>query len=99
MDLDFTFKAPLWLYSGEKAQWHFITLPPEAADEIKFFIPAKSGFGSIRVTAQIGTSKWKTSIFPDKASASYLLPVKKDVRTEQGLSTGDMASVNITILL
>ncbi len=38
MDLTFTFKTQLWLYSG-KGAWHFVTLLEAAAAEIKFFTP------------------------------------------------------------
>lgn len=98
MDLDFTFDAELWLYTGP-TQWHFITLPVEVADEIKFFIKSRNGFGSIRVTASIGDTKWKTSIFPYSEVNSFILPIKKDVRIQQNVHLGDTATINIYIPL
>ena len=99
MDLDFTFDAPLWIYPLGTTQWHFITLPVEAADEIKFFITSRNGFGSVRVTATIGDSTWKTSIFPYKDANSFILPVKKDIRTRQGFHAGDTATINLYVPL
>jgi len=96
MDLDFTFDAELWLYSGP-TQWHFITLPVDIADEIKFFIKSRNGFGSIRLSATVGTTKWKTSIFPYKEANSFIMPMKKDVRVREGLHLGGVATVNIYI--
>lgn len=98
MDLDFTFDAKLWLYSGP-TQWHFITLPVPVADEIKFFIKSRNGFGSVRVTATIGETKWKTSIFPYKEENSFILPIKKDVRVKENVHLDDQATINLYIPL
>jgi len=95
-DLRFEFSAPLWLYSG-KGAWHFVTLPPDAAREIKFFNASAKGFMPIAVTATIGKTTWKTSVFPDRKSGSYLLAVKADVRKEEHISAGQEVSVRIKL--
>ena len=95
-DLKLQFIAPLWVYSGPTA-WHFITLPQEDAEQIKFFVKTPNGFGSVRVRAQIGESVWKTSIFPDRSSNSYLLPIKAEIRKRESLSEGDRVQVSLTI--
>lgn len=41
------------------------------------------GWGSLPVMATIGKTSWKTSIFPDKKSESYLLPLKAEVRKKE----------------
>ena len=93
----YTFRAELWLYPGE-AGWHFITLPLDVADEIRETTALlRKGFGSVRVTAEIGGHAWQTSLFPDAKSGSYLLPVKKAVRTAARLSTGDEVEVRVTV--
>lgn len=92
-------KAELWLYQGEAA-WHFLTLPTKDAEIIKErFAGMKRGWGSLPVTATIGTSSWKTSIFPDKKSGSYLLPVKADVRKKEHLETGELIRFSIEVRL
>ncbi len=48
------------------------------------WLDGKPGFGSIRVTARIGETAWATSVFPDKASGGWVLPVKKAVRVGGG---------------
>jgi hypothetical protein len=45
------------------------------------------------VRARIGESRWETSVFADKASGCYLLPVKATVRKAEGISTGDKIGV------
>lgn len=97
--LDFSFNAPLWLWKPG-ASWHFITVPEEPSAAIRSFAPeAKRGFGSVRVKVRIGETSWRTSVFPDKKSGQYLLPVKKSVRTAEGLSVDQMASVYLEILM
>ena len=91
-DIQFEFEAKLWLYTAAKASWHFVTVPKNIPDQIRFFVGrAAPGFGSVRVTVLVGNTKWKTSIFPDKASGCYFLPVKADVRKSENLHLGDVA--------
>jgi len=96
-DETFDFKAELWVWKGDTA-WHFLTLPQELSAKIKFFsAQPKRGFGSVRVEVRIGTSTWKTSIFPSKTSKAYILPVKADVRRAEKMSVGKAANVRLRI--
>jgi hypothetical protein len=47
----------------------------------------------------IGSSRWRTSIFPDKQRATYVLPVKKAVRAAEGLAHGVTADVELVVVL
>jgi Domain of unknown function (DUF1905) len=97
-DLAFTFSAPLWLWQAPAATaWHFITLPDDIAAEIRFFKTGAPGFRQVRVTAAIGTTSWKTSIFPDKKSGSFLLPIKAEVRKAQNLRIGEKILVKLSV--
>lgn len=97
--LDFTFRAPLWLWK-EGATWHFITVPEEPSAAIKSFAPeAKRGFGSVRMSVKIGQTTWRTSVFPSRETGGYILPIKKAVRTAEGLNVGDTAKVTLEILM
>ena len=58
----------------------------------------RHGFGSIRVKAAIGESKWATSIFPDSTNACYVLPVKKAIRKAEGVEAGDTARVALELI-
>ena len=57
----------------------------------------KAGFSSIRVTVTLGKSKWKTSIFPDKHSGAYVLPLKKQIRRAENIDAGDTVSFTLEI--
>lgn len=95
--MEWDFNAELWLWKSDAA-WHFITLPPDVADEIEDMPMNRGGFGSLRVEVTIGSSTWRTSIFPSKEHASFVLPIKKQVRQAQGLSVGDPCSVHLALV-
>lgn len=97
MALRYTFTARLWLYPGE-AGWHFLTVPEEVAAEVREDTLAfRRGFGSVKITATISGHRWSTSLFPDSRSGSYLLPVKKAIRTAAGIEAGDQVSVDVEV--
>jgi hypothetical protein len=92
-----TFTAVLWVHDGP-AGWHFLTLPPEVADDVRELGAAvRGGFGSVRVTATVGGTAWQTSVFPDAGSGSFVLPVKKPVRASEGLRAGDRVRVELAV--
>ncbi|MCV0425848.1 MAG: DUF1905 domain-containing protein [Roseibium sp.] len=93
------FSGDLWLSPGPGG-WTFITLPKECADQIRFLTGSRKGkaWGMIKVKARIGSSAWQTTIWPDKASGSFLLPVKTAVRKAEKISSGDRADVVLTVM-
>jgi hypothetical protein len=91
------FKAKVWLYTGQGA-WHFITLPKSLSQNIKVIcFDRKSAWGSIRVLAKIGSTSWKTSLFPDTKAGAYLMPIKLSVRKQQKIAAGSLVAVTIGI--
>ena len=103
----YTLKAPLWLWTTDKApaSWHFITIDGEVAEAIRETAimrrlegGPKRGFGSIKVNATIGHTKWATSIFPAKDVGGWLLPVKASVRKAERLVRGDVALVTLDLV-
>lgn len=91
------FVGDLWEYPGD-APWVFVTLPTDLADDVADRVRTGPGFGSVRVAARIGATEWSTSLFPDSRSASYLLPVKRAVRTAEGLEIGDEVGVSLHVV-
>lgn len=89
----------VWLWQGAApASWHFVTIEKKEADIIKsdWHWPRK-GFGSIPVQVKIGSTSWKTSVFPEKGG-SYLLPLKRLVRDQENIKVGDTIKLKITVL-
>jgi hypothetical protein len=73
----------------------WVALTGEAADAVaahelvrRLESGRRRGFGSVKVVAQIGGSRWQTSLFPQK-TGGWFLPVKKPVRLAEGLEFGD----------
>ncbi len=96
--MNYKFKETMWIYPGPAA-WHFINVPIKHTKQIKnTFGHLARGFGSLPVNVNIGTSSWKTSIFPDNKNQTYLLPIKVSVRKKEGLKAGQKITINITIL-
>lgn len=94
---EFTFKAKVWVYAGQAA-WHFVSVPKKESTRIKaLFGGLQRGFGSFPVTVAIGKTSWRTSIFPDSKTGTYLLPVKSDVRKKESLSEGKTCTVVLSV--
>lgn len=91
----FKFKAKVWLYQGPTT-WYFVTLPKAESEQIRFHGAEKmAGWGSVRMHVTIGKTKWDTSVFPEKKSGCYILPLKAAVRKAEDIEEND----TITILL
>lgn len=97
MNLPIKFTAKVWVYPGDKASWYFVTLPNDTASDIKEITTPKPGFGSIKVIAGIGKTRWSTSIFPDSNTKSFLLPIRKEVRIKNSIVRDQIVAVNILI--
>ena len=97
MDLEFYFAGEVWKYQG-KAAWFFVTLPQDEAKSVRFFHERRVGFGTIRVNVTIGQTSWKTSLFPDKKSGSFLLPIKASVRSKHSIDAGTFVSVRLRVI-
>jgi hypothetical protein len=90
-------RTKVWLYPG-MAGWHFVSIPKAQSAKIKALFGAmKRGWGSLPVVATIGKTSWKTSIFPDKKTGTYLLPLKSDVRKKEKISVGDLVILGLDI--
>ncbi|NMD55162.1 MULTISPECIES: DUF1905 domain-containing protein [Tsukamurella] len=92
-----TFRAEIWL-SEVFAACRFVSLPNHLADEIDDTVDrSKPGFGSVRVSVTIGGTSWDTSVFPDAARRTYVLPLKKAVRIAEGVDIGDTVDVDLAV--
>jgi hypothetical protein len=92
------FSAKVWLYPGETASWHFVSVPKVLSAQLKKkYGGSARGWGSLPVEVRIGKTTWTTSIFPDSKSGTYLLPVKASVRRTEDLYDGDSTEVRIAV--
>lgn len=96
-----THTGPLWRWSGaNNGSWHFLTIDGAAGEALSATALMRRlegmgrGFGSLKVRATIGDSRFATSVFPSK-SEGWLLPVKAAVRKAEDLAEGDAATVTL----
>jgi hypothetical protein len=98
LTVSYSFTAEVWEWSS-KTSWFFVSLPEEEADDIEERYGRRAaGFGSIRVEVTIGSSIWRTSLFPSNEEKTYVLPLKKAVRTAEGLEPGSTATVELVVV-
>jgi len=97
MEPEFESSAKLWKYQVEKAAWMFLTINKELSTTIKSFQGKRRGFGSVRVEVTIGSTTWKTSLFPVKEGV-YYLPVKKAVRASEKFGENDTVKFKFKLI-
>ena len=93
------FTAQLWRWTARDEEsggaWFFVSLPFEVSDAIEVERVPGKGFGSVRVEVSVGGSTWRTSVFPSAEERTFVLPVKKAVRTAEGLVEGGPCTVRL----
>jgi hypothetical protein len=93
----FKVRCKVWLYPGEAA-WHFASVPEkESAQMRERFAGIARGWGSLKVHVTIGDTSWKTSVFPDKKSGCYMLPLKAEVRKKEGIVAGKTVQITLEV--
>lgn len=92
-----TFTATLWQWEARRDTWWFVSIPADVAAEITDLPLPPRGFGSVRVAVTIGSTSWKTSVFPDK-DGTYSLPIKKAVRNAEGLDENTPVAVRVDVI-
>jgi len=91
------FSTELWEWPA-RASWFFVSVPLDESLAIADKPRPPRGFGSIRVEVTIGSTRFRTSMFPDSASKQYVLPVKKAVRVAEGIEAPDIVEVHVRVL-
>ncbi len=93
------FALKVWLWPGDQAAWHFVSLPKaESATWREKHKGLHRGWNSIKVKAKIGKTTWETSVFFDTKSKQYLLPLKAAVRKVEGIYEGDLVKIKIDLI-
>ena len=88
-------------FTGEVIEWrgpapyYFVPVPEEDGEALRAVaLSASYGWGMLPIRACIGTTEWKTSLWPK--DGGYLLPLKDAVRKPKGLDAGDTVEVQLT---
>ena len=99
-----THTGPLWRWitPAAPAAWFFVTIDGEAGEALSGTALMRKlegmsrGWGSLKVIASIGASRWSTSVFPSKETG-WMLPVKAAVRKAEGLVEGEAVEVQLEL--
>lgn len=93
--MDLEFDGDIWTWRGP-APYFFVTVPAQQCEDLR----AVSGFvtygwGMVPATVQIGSTRWKTSLWPK--DGGYVVPLKANVRKAEGLNEGDTVTVRLEV--
>ena len=78
--------------------WNFLFVPGDLAKEIRAIHKhQEEGWGRMKVTAKIGSSEWKTSVWFDTKNDTYLLPIKAEIRKKEKIEMTAGNEVKTTI--
>ena len=100
-----SFIAPLLVWRTEQyGDIGYVRITGEAAETIvthellrRLELGRRRGFGSVKVEAVTGASRWSTSVFPQK-EGGWFLPVKKAICRAEGLEAGDQVALRLELL-
>ena len=84
---------------NDKGAWRFARVPEKLSAQIKEMQKGRlrRGWGAVYARVKIKKSEWMTSIFPDRHSTTYILPLKKEIRFEENLYDGTDINISIEI--
>jgi hypothetical protein len=93
--MELEFSGEVWFWKGP-APWYFVTVPEGECAAIESASAEVSyGWGMIPVTARIGGTEYRTSLWPK--DGSYIVPVKAAVRKAEAVDEGDVVTVQLTV--
>ena len=100
-----TATLPLRRWQGEKATYHLVGFTGDEAEAFsgyalmqKLEMGRSRGFGSVKVTASIGQTSWKTSVFPQDKQSEWILLVSKKVMRAEDLIPDEEIAVELSLL-
>jgi hypothetical protein len=96
--MQFTVRGKVWRYDGP-AGWFFVSLSRKQAAQLRATpMVARVGWGYVPVVARVGTSEWRTTLFPSRKDETYLIAIKADVRKREGIAAGDTVVLAVRVL-
>ncbi|WP_084126812.1 DUF1905 domain-containing protein [Demequina sp. NBRC 110054] len=96
---EFSFEASLYLWEARLQTWVFADIPEDVADVVEDAQSGpRRGFGAVKVEVTLGETVWRTSIFPSKDRATYILPVKRAVLDAEGVAPPETVSLSLRLV-
>ncbi|MEM7781238.1 MAG: DUF1905 domain-containing protein [Pseudomonadota bacterium] len=102
MSEEVTAALPLTRWQGDRGTYHLVTFNGTEAEALsahalmhRLEFGHGRGFGSVKVTARIGDTSWRSSVFPQKKQSEWVLLVSKRVMKAEGLDAGDTIDIAV----
>ena len=93
--MELEFSGEIFFWKGP-SPFHFVAVPEVESDAIDAVSSSVTyGWGAIPVTAHLGRTTFKTSLFPK--DARYLVPLKAKVREAGHLELGDEVAIRLVV--
>lgn len=99
-----TTTLPLQRWQGDRGTYHLVTFSGDEAEALtthallqKLEFGRARGFGSIKLSARIGETEWRTSVFPQRKSSEWVLLVSKKVMRAEDIGVGDAIEVTLSL--
>lgn len=92
----YTFKSKVWKWPGVTPV-HFVNVPDKISKDIR----NKYGKGMIKISQEVGKSKWNTALFPyknPKGEFGYLVAIKNQIRKKENIFDGDNVKINFKLI-
>ncbi|MGN6127917.1 MAG: DUF1905 domain-containing protein [Humibacter sp.] len=94
----YEFESTLFPWDARRHDaWVFARLPEDVSAEIHDAPHPPAGFGSVKVEATLGSSRWSTSVFPER-DGSFVIAIKKAIRKREGVDVGDTVRMAVETL-
>lgn len=95
---------PLTRWQGDRGTYHLVTFSGTEAETLathaalhRLEFGRARGFGSVKLRAAIGDTRWNTSVFPQRQSSQWVLLVSKKVMKREGIEAGDRVEVTLSL--
>ncbi len=93
--MNLEFSGEVWFWRGP-SPFHFVTVPEDESAELQATAALVTyGWGMIPVEVGIGSTTWRTSLFPK--DGGYVVPLKDLVRKAEGIDVGDPVTVRLAV--
>ena len=99
-----TASLALTRWQGDRGTYHLVTFTGAQAEALsahaalhRLEFGRARGFGSIKLTARIGETEWRTSVFPQRKSTEWVLLVSKKVMRAEDISVGQTIDVRLAL--
>lgn len=106
MSESLTATLPLKRWQGDRGTYHLVTFTGDEAEALsahalmeRLELGHRRGFGSVKLTARIGKTEWRTSVFPQKRqdNEEWVLLVSKKVMRAENLSAHQSIEVQLIL--